>query len=97
MIQSGGVSLGQLTSGDWNLGSGTGTREYRSPDIPFPSRFSAQPNVVLALCGLDCGHMTNLRVEVYPENVQPEEFNIVVRTWDDTELYAATVTWIAYD
>ncbi len=94
MIQSGGVFLG---TADWNLASGTGTREFRSPDIQFQSRFSAQPTVVLALCGLDCGHWANLRVDVCPENVQPEEFNIVVKTWNGTAIFSAVVNWIAYD
>ena len=97
MIQSGGVSLGVLTAGDWNLTSGIGDREYRSADIPFPTRFSAQPSVALSLAGLDCEHTANVRVEVYPENVQPEEFNIVVRTWHDTVIHSVVVTWIAHD
>jgi hypothetical protein len=92
MIQTGVVGLGQDSAGDRNLSTGSGMGEFQSVDIPFDPRFPAPPTVVLALSGIDSDHVTNVRVELYPQDVQREEFNIVVRTWDDTALYSATVT-----
>jgi hypothetical protein len=34
-------------------------------------------------------------VEIYPHDVESEELNLIVKTWDDTVLHGVQVTWIA--
>jgi hypothetical protein len=97
MILTGVCDFSYVTSPQWDLNVGTGERIFRSPDIPFDPPFVAPPNVALALSGIDSDQATNLRVEVYPHDVEAGEFNIVVKTWDETVLYGVWITWIAYD
>jgi hypothetical protein len=85
----------QLTG--WNLNSGTGQRSFRSPDINFQPPFPGTPQILLALSGIDSEHTANLRITVHPDDIEPEEFNIVVNTWDDTLIHSVNVTWLAFD
>ena len=96
MMQAGVFQFHPQLSG-WNLSSGTGPRSFRSPDIGFQPPFSGTPQILLAISGIDSEHTTNLRVTLNLEDVEPEEFNIVVNTWDDTILYSLNVTWLAFD
>jgi len=96
MIQT-GVARFDSQMNDWNLSTGTGVRSFSTPDIAFQPPFSAPPVIALALSGLDCEHSTNLRVALQPSDVENEEFNIIITTWDDTILHGVTVTWIAHD
>lgn len=95
MIQTGVAGYSRVTSRDWNLSAGAGERTFQSPDIAFAPPFAAPPRIVLALSGLDSDQATNLRVEVYPHDVESEEFNIIIKTWADTVLYGVQVMWIA--
>ena len=97
MIQTGVGDYSYVTLPHWNLNTGTGERTFQTPDIPFDPPFPAPPKVALALSGIDSDQATNLRVEVYPHDVEPGEFNIVVKTWDETVLYGVWITWIAHD
>ena len=47
--------------------------------------------------GIDADHQTNLRLQLHAEDVQFDEFNIRVVTWDDTLIYGIRVNWIAYE
>jgi hypothetical protein len=96
MIQTGVIDFGPQTSG-WNLGAGTGQRSFTSQDIGFNPPFGVAPAIALALSGIDSDHATNLRLTLNPYDVQANEFNIQINTWDDTLLYSVVVTWIAYD
>jgi hypothetical protein len=96
MIQTGVAEFGPRTQG-WSLNTGTGLRSFRSPDIGFQPPFPAPPKMALALSGIDSDRATNLRVIVEPYDVEADEFNILVRTWDDTVLHSVLVTWIACD
>ena len=81
----------------WNLHTGTGERSFRTPDIPFDPPFATPPKVMLALKGIDGEVPTKLGIDVFPDDIEPEEFNIIVKTWGDLVLYHVTVTWIAFD
>ncbi len=96
MIQT-GVARFDAQMNEWNLNTGTGARTFSTPDIPFQPLFNAPPVIALALSGIDCEHTTNLRVALHPSDVEKEEFNIMISTWDDTILHGVTVTWIAHD
>jgi len=95
MIQKGVVHLSSMDQ-NWHLNAGTGERRFESSDIHFQPPFPTTPGIALALSGID-GETSNLRVQVLPQDVEPDEFNIVVRTWGDTVLHGVWVTWIASD
>ena len=98
MIRSGLVQYGATWNPSWSLHTGTGDREFQSDDITFEPPFATAPRgVVLALAGVDSSHLTNLRVGLYPYDVEAHEFNIRVKAWGDTEIYSVWVAWIAYD
>ncbi len=96
MIQT-GVARFDSQMNVWNLNTGTGFRSFTSPDIAFQPPFSSPPVLVLALSGLDSEQSTNLRVALQPSDVEADEFNIIVSTWDDTILHGVAITWIAHD
>ena len=81
----------------WSLSTvGVGNRIYTSPDIAFPEPFPNTPQMVAALAGME-GIQGTGRITIELENIQAEEFNIRVTTWDDTLLNSVMVTWIAHD
>lgn len=96
-MQSGTVNFGYTTPGiKWPLSTGSGSRSFTSPDIQFPTPFSTTPTVIVALSGVDADKKSNLRLTVTTDDVESEEFNLVVNTWSDSEIYAVWVSWIAY-
>ncbi len=97
MMQTGLARYNYVTTGGWNLSAGAGERSFQTPDIPFDPPFPSPPKIALALSSIDSEHSTNLRVSVEPYDVERDEFNIIVKTWDDTLLYQVWITWIAYD
>ena len=62
--------------------------------MPY-SALGPRPQMALTLRSIDSEG--NLRVDVFPEDVQQEEFNIVIKTWGDGVLLQVFVTWIAFD
>lgn len=104
MIQTGSLDLNAGTFSDpgvtgdvWSLHEGSGPRKFKTQDIPFSPPFATKPRVLLALAGLDADAQFNTRVTLKVEDVEPEEFNVVVSTWDDTLIYGVRVSWLAYD
>ena len=55
------------------------------------------PRVVLALAGVDCSKEANLRLDLEAYDIEPGEFSIRIKAWDDTLVYGVLVTWIAHD
>jgi hypothetical protein len=94
-IEAGTVQF-RPDSPDWNLHEGTGPRRFQSPDIRFHEAFTTPPTVVVAIASLDTEHQANTRVVVYTADVEADEFNIRIQTWDDSLVYQVWVTWIAF-
>jgi|SRR5215212_5876880 len=97
MIQTGVVFFGYGNEPTWNLGAGSDSRTFTTPDIHFAQPFPNTPTMVLAINGIDSDHNTNLRVSLEPLDVEKDEFNIKINAWADTRLYGIWVTWIAND
>jgi H-type lectin domain len=95
MIQTGMVLFGD--SPEWNLSAGSGERFFRTPDVCFDPPFETAPAVVLAMAGVDSAYTANLRIALEAYDIEPGEFSIRIRTWDDTLLFNVLVTWIAHD
>jgi hypothetical protein len=96
---SGNISPGYNTNSDWKLhivDKRDQSREYRVY-VGFPQEFvRVAPQVMVALTAIDVDHGRNLRVIVQAENVTTSGFTIVITTWWDTILFAASVSWMAY-
>jgi hypothetical protein len=97
MIQSGMIHYHSNSPG-WALHNpGAQPKQFVSSDVKFDPPFSSAPTVVLALAGLDADHTTNVRVFLEAFDVEADEFNIRVQSWDDTMIHGVWVTWIAHD
>ena len=104
MIQSGVMELSGnaavnpiMGTAGWDLSSGQGQRTYKTPDLAFNPPFPQTPVVRVSLAGIDSDSQFNTRVQVTAEDVQTDEFNIRVTTWDNSIIHAVWVSWIAYD
>jgi hypothetical protein len=74
--------------------SGTGTREQRQA-VVFSSKFKLKPMVTLNVSLWDCSAETNLRANLYAENITAAGFVIVFGTWGDTKIANLRVDWLA--
>lgn len=63
--------------------------------IYFNPPFDGTPTVTYGLYALDSSDEANLRVETIVNNVSKTGFQLTLRTWSDTELYGASVSWMA--
>ena len=79
---------------EWRLGSGTGHRIFRAT-IKFPEAFPVAPRLAVALTGVNSSNTTNLRVGIEAQDIEMQEFDLVVNTWDDTLIFGITGVWIA--
>ena len=79
----------------WNLShSGKGNRIFREP-IDFKKSFTCTPEVVVSLRGIDSSTHANTRIETAAVDVTTAGFNLLVRTWQETEIYGVWFTWVA--
>ena len=111
MIQSGTIRFGDGADASpaWGLHQAPGdwtstpprSEEFRSADIPFPIPFGGIPMLVLSLAGIgivpSSEGITAPWVVLSAEDIQPEEFNIRIRTGAGSQLGEVWVTWIAHD
>lgn len=66
-----------------------------SQRIHFNSPFDATPTVTCGLYALDSSDEANLRVSTLLSNVSSTGFQLTLRTWSDSELFEAAVSWMA--
>lgn len=74
--------------------TGEGRRERRVA-IRFSETFRASPVVQIGVSLWDVDTSSALRAEVKAEDVTPEGFNAVFRTWSDTRIARIRVAWMA--
>jgi len=65
--------------------------------IEFGKEFSFVPVVRAGLESLDASNETNLRVQVFAENITTKGFDLRLQTWSDTRLFFVTSNWFAYE
>jgi hypothetical protein len=94
-VQSGKAGGNYSTSPGWNLHQGVGGRSY-TVHVTFQQPFQSPPTVLATLYMLDVGNAANTRVNVSPQNITTQGFDLVIYTWGDTALYAAYANWLAY-
>lgn len=96
-IESGGYYINYKTS-NWNLHKVDYTKKSEErrfkTRIKFSSNFSNPPNVVLALSGVSMSNESTFRLNIthIPYN---DGFDLVIKTWGDTKVYAVKVSWLA--
>ncbi len=89
-IQSGEVSK----VNDPDLKKGEGERKSIEK-ISFDQEYANPPEVIVALSGINTGSDWNARLEVYAENITCQGSDIVIRTWRQSNVLYARVSWIA--
>ena len=73
---------------------GQDDREFRQT-VVFDAQFDAPPMVTLGLSGLDIAHEKNARLTLTPEEITATGFVVVLKTWSDTRIGRASVSWMA--
>lgn len=73
---------------------GDGDREVRTV-VKFSSAFQNIPHVILGLTGIDSSMAQNLRFSLLADSVSQQSFEIVMKTWDDTKIARAGISWSA--
>lgn len=79
---------------DGEMWTGTGPRERRK-SVQFSRPFQAPPTVFASLSMWDVDSAANMRADVSTDNVTPEGFELVFRTWGDTRVARARMRWMA--
>ncbi|WP_111734433.1 H-type lectin domain-containing protein [Roseovarius amoyensis] len=77
-----------------DMWTGDGNRERRRR-LSFARSFRDPPAVFVSLSMWDFHHIVNARADVTAENVLPDSFDLVFRTWGDTRVARARVRWMA--
>ena len=93
---AGTEALGSLTDG-WTLDDaphGSPERAFRSR-VNFTRSFQGAPLVHLGIAGLDASNQDSTRLTASADNVTPDGFEIVLRTWLHSKLWRVDVNWLA--
>ena len=77
-----------------DMWTGEGARERRTT-VTFSQPFRSVPVVQIGVSLWDVDTSSALRAEVKAEDITPEGFNAVFRTWSDTRIARIRVTWTA--
>ncbi len=94
-IAQGEVALFSDFQDGGSMWTGDGPRERRH-SVAFDEPFQDAPIVQLGLVLWDVHHGANLRTHTLAENVRPDGFDIVFRTWGDTRIARAVIGWTAF-
>jgi H-type lectin domain len=94
-MQTGAFNFGQGTHpSEWFLHSGSGERTFHTT-IKFGVPFNTPPQVAVAVTGVDASNAANLRINMTTQDIQTDEFDLVVGTWADSLIYAIYGVWVA--
>ncbi|MCU0817352.1 MAG: H-type lectin domain-containing protein [Cypionkella sp.] len=74
--------------------TGEGDRECRFV-VTFKEPFKEAPVVHTSISMWDIDSATNSRADLTAENIRPEGFHLVFRTWSDTRIARLRADWIA--
>ncbi len=77
-----------------DMWTGKGPRERRTT-IKFSEPFRSAPIVQIGVSLWDVDTSSALRAELSAENVTPEGFEAVFRTWSDTRIAGIRAAWMA--
>lgn len=73
----------------------TGPRKNVTP-VLFSETYLEIPSVFVTLDMWDMDKNKNHRIDIAAENITPEGFDLVFRTWEDTKIARARAAWMAF-
>ena len=91
-IDQGDVVLFSDFEHDGQMWTGEGPRQSRVP-VSYSEHYKSAPSVYVSVSMLDMSNNVNTRVDVQAENITPESFKIVFRTWGDIQVARCRVAW----
>lgn len=94
-VISGSGELFNHVDGNLPMWAGDGDRMV-DMYISFVQGFAMPPVVTVGVCGMDSDRDANLRFSVEAVQVQREGFRILFKTWGDTRIARASVSWQAF-
>ncbi|MBV1866942.1 MAG: H-type lectin domain-containing protein [Marinosulfonomonas sp.] len=80
------------TGGD--MWTGEGARELRKT-VEFSEKFSSPPIVNVSISLWDIDQKSNQRADIAAENIRLNQFEVVFRTWGDTQVARIRADWLA--
>lgn len=94
-IDHGDVVLFSDFEDDGQMWRGVGPRLSRAP-VTFAQPYKGIPHVHVSISMWDIANTTNIRADVKAESITNEGFQIVFRTWADTQVARVRVAWTAF-
>ncbi len=92
----GGRAYADRNTTGWRLHQGSGVRDFTMHQT-FSRPFEQAPVVVVSLAHTDSSsNATTDRLQVFPTNVTQAGFDVVFRTWDNTQVYGSAASWVAF-
>lgn len=79
---------------DGDMWRGEGPRLSREK-VAFATQYTTPPHVQVSISMWDISNNTNIRADVQAENITTDSFDIVFRTWADTQVARVRVAWTA--
>ena len=73
---------------------GDGPRQSRET-VRFSASFKTPPHVQVSISMWDISNKSNIRADVQAEKITTDGFEIVFRTWSDTQVARIRVAWTA--
>jgi hypothetical protein len=80
---------------DGQMWRGDGPRQSRAP-VKFAQAYANLPHVQVSISMWDIANTTNIRADVQAENITTDGFDIVFRTWADTQVARVRVAWTSF-
>lgn len=94
-IDQGDVVLFSDFEHDGDMWKGEGPRQAREA-VTFAQSYITPPYVQVSISMWDISNNTNIRADVQAENVTTDGFEIVFRTWADTQVARVRVAWTSF-
>lgn len=91
-IEQGDVVLFSDFEHDGEMWTGEGPRHTRMA-VAFSEKYTTRPSVYVSVSMLDMSNSGNSRFDVQAENITNAGFDIVFRTWGDTQVARCRVAW----
>lgn len=93
-IQQGSRMLFSDFADDGVMWTGQGARESRHI-VRFAEAFVDAPSVMVSMSMWDMDQKTNSRADISADEITPEGFHLVFKTWGDTRVARIRADWLA--
>ena len=93
-IDSGEVVMFSDFEDDGQMWRGNGPRQSRET-VKFSTSYKSIPHVQVSISMWDISNNSNIRADVQAECISTDGFEIVFRTWSDTQVARIRVAWTA--